>query len=76
LLKHVNGRPDFSQHDKMSFAIEAMKSDKDLRVVSFAGKMFRDGTGYNMKTLAIPSFLEWWDKYHTTLSTNVGTQKP
>jgi hypothetical protein len=76
LLKHANDRTDFSQHDKMSIAVETIRSDKDLRVVSFAGKMLRDGTGYNMKTLAISWFLEWWDKHHTTLSTNVATQKP
>jgi len=68
ILQYVWNRKDFSKKQKMSLMIDAMRSDKSLKVVAEASKLFQSESKQNKKRLLVDIMFEWWEKNKDTIS--------
>jgi hypothetical protein len=68
LLQALWKREDISRSNKLAFTVEVLKKEGDLQAVSAAGYLFRQSSGFNMKTLAIRDFLDWWNRNSGTVT--------
>jgi hypothetical protein len=56
-------RTELPKKERLNFLAEVLRSDESLQVVEYAGRYFAQGTGNNLKPLAIPIHLKWWDEH-------------
>jgi len=52
----------FTKHDKMTFMINIIKNDDNLKAVEYAGRFFAQGAGLKIKPLGVEPMLDWWEK--------------
>lgn len=55
-------RTDISKRDRLQFLVDVLSNDESLQVVEYAGRYFAQGTGNNLKPIAVGSHLKWWEE--------------
>jgi hypothetical protein len=55
-------RTDIPKKERLGFLADALRNEESLNVVEYAGRWFAQGTGDQLKPLAIPQHLKWWDE--------------
>jgi len=55
-------RTDISKYQRLQYLATVLRSDTSLKVIECAGRFFQQGTGNQLKPLAINPHLEWWNK--------------
>lgn len=55
-------RTDIPKRDRLQFLADVLRSNESLQVIEYAGRYFAQGTGDNIKPIAIGPHLKWWEE--------------